>query len=244
MSILIFIISFTATLFGSASGSSSSIIAIPCWLSLGFPLPTAIACDKVSATFWTALASRNYLSGKQIDFVLLAGLSVFGIIGAILGAHVTSSLNSFVTKPIVGSLVLAAILLSWLKKGFGVASTEPQLSRSACSALGLPLGFYEGFFGSGNSIFTSLALCKTRGFDLITALGHYYFVAFLWCMCAAISYSLKGFFNCWLIIPAVLGSIAGGQIGSMLGKRMGAALTKRLFTVVGIIFGLKLLIGI
>ena len=86
MSVLIFIIAFAATLFGSASGSSSSIIAIPCWLGLGFPLPTAVACDKVSATFWTALASRNYLSGKRIDFALLAGLSLFGIIGAILGA--------------------------------------------------------------------------------------------------------------------------------------------------------------
>ena len=57
----------------------------------------------------------------------------------------TSSLNSYLTKPIVGLLILAAILLSWLKKGFGVSSSNPLLSKSQCSALGLPLGFYEGF---------------------------------------------------------------------------------------------------
>jgi len=244
MSLLIFTIAFAATLFGSFSGSSSSIIAIPCWLSLGFPLPTAVACDKVSATFWTVLASRNYLRGKKIDFALLAGLSAFGIVGAVLGAQVASSINSSVTKPLVGFLIITAISLSWIKKGFGISTSQPQISKPACSAIGLPLGFYEGFFGSGNSIFASIALCKARGFDLITALGHYYFLAFIWCMFAAISYTLKGFFNWWLIAPAVIGSMAGGQIGSMLAKRIGAKMVKRLFTFVGVIFGLKLLFGL
>lgn len=240
---LIFIIAFAATFFGSLSGSSSSIIAIPCWLTLGFPLPTAVASDKVSASFWTALASRNYLSGKTIDKVLLAGLTIFGVLGAVLGTQVTVSLNSNITKPLVGLLVIIAVLLGWMKPEFGVSSRPAEIGKPACSMLGLPLGFYEGFFGSGNSIFTSLALCKARGFDLITALGHYYFLAFIWCACAAISYITKGFGNVTLMLPAVFGSILGGQIGSMVGKNIGASVVKKLFTIAGLFFGCKLLFG-
>jgi uncharacterized membrane protein YfcA len=240
---LIFFIAFAATFFGSLSGSSSSIISIPCWLTLGFPLPTAIASDKVSGTFWTALASRNYLAGKTIDKVLLCGLAVFGIFGAVLGTQVTVSLNSTITKPIVGILVIAAVLVSWLKPEFGVANRPAEISKPACSMLGLPLGFYEGFFGSGNSIFTSLILCKTRGFSLLTALGHYYFLAFIWCACAATSYIAKGFGNITLMLPAVLGSVLGGQIGSHVGRNIGAGVVKKLFTVTGLFFGFKLLIG-
>jgi uncharacterized protein len=112
-----------------------------------------------------------------------------------LGTQATVSLNCNIIKPVVGTLVIIAVLLGWIKPEFGVRSRPPEIDKSACSMLGLPLGFYEGFFGSGNSKFTSLALCKARSFDLITALGHYYFLAFIWCACAAISYLTKGFRN-------------------------------------------------
>lgn len=243
MFLLIFAIAFAATFFGSLSGSSSSVIAIPCWLTLGFPLPAAVACDKVSESFWTVLAYRNYLAGKTIDKVLLAGLAAFGVLGAVLGTQVTVSLNSNITKPVVGLLIIMAVLLSWIKPDFGVSTRPPAIGKFACSMLGLPLGFYEGFFGAGNGIFTSLILCKARGFDLITALGHYYFLAFIWCACAAISYVTKGFGNIALMLPAVLGSILGGQIGSMVGKKIGAGLVKKLFTAAGLFFGSKLLFG-
>ncbi len=240
---LIFFIAFAATFFGTLSGSSSSIIAIPCWITLGYSLPTAVACDKVSESFWTALASRNYLSGKTIDKVLLATLAAFGVVGAVVGTQVTVSLNSNITKPVVGLLIIMAVLLSWMKPDFGVSTRPPAIGKFACSMLGLPLGFYEGFFGAGNGIFTALALCKARGFDLITALGNYYFLAFIWCACATISYISKGFGNISLMLPAVLGSILGGQLGSMLGKKIGARLVKKLFTAASLFFGLKLLFG-
>ena len=56
---LVFLIAFASTLLGSMSGGSSSLLTIPSWIAMGFPLPVALACDKLAGTVWTALGSRN-----------------------------------------------------------------------------------------------------------------------------------------------------------------------------------------
>ncbi|HEY9790079.1 MAG TPA: sulfite exporter TauE/SafE family protein [Candidatus Obscuribacterales bacterium] len=244
MFLLAIAVSFTATFIGSVSGGSTSVITLPCWLSFGFPLPTAVAADKTAGALWTAVASRNYLRGKQLDWPLILGLSGFGIIGAVLGTRVTVSVDPQLLKRVVGGIILTVVAIYWVKKEFGLETTAPAVGRFTCSIFGFPLGFYEGILGSGNSLISSLTLCKSRGFDLLTSLGHSYLVAFAWCAAAAIAYSGQGFFNWSLTIPAIIGSVLGAQTGSMLGSRMGAKPVKILFSVAGVFFGGKLLLGL
>jgi uncharacterized membrane protein YfcA len=109
--------------------------------------------------------------------------------------------------------------------------------------LGVPLGFYEGLLGSGNSVITAFALCGTRGFSLPRALGHYYVLAFAWCAFAAAVYVAGGWFDARLAVPAIAGSMAGGYAGSALGVRAGRRVVRILFLATGAIFGLRLLVG-
>ena len=239
---IVFSIAFLATFVGSVSGGSASLISIPSWVALGFPLPTAVACDKLSATFWTFAAGRTYLHKCTIDWRLLAGLSLFGMAGAYLGTKTMVLVDATLLKKAVGLIILSLVALSLYKREYGLTTGEPRVGRFLGSLFGLPLGFYEGLLGSGNSIFTSLLLCRTRGFDLIAALGHYYFVAFVWCAFAAFLYLRQGFFEPSLMLPAVLGSILGGLTGSYMGRRSGAKFVKLLFIFVGILLGLKLVV--
>jgi uncharacterized membrane protein YfcA len=242
--VLVLVVSCVATFIGSASGGSTSVITLPCWLSFGFPLPTAVAADKTAATLWTAVASRNFLRGKPVDWKFMAGLALFGSLGAIVGTKVTVSIDPEMLKHVVGGIILTLVAASWIRKDFGVDATEPRMGKFASSCLGLPLGFYEGILGSGNTLLSSFALCKSRGFDLVTALGHSYLVAFVWCASAALAYAGQGYGSWTLTIPAIIGSVCGAQLGSKIGSRLGAMPLKILFSIAGAFFGTKLLLGL
>ncbi len=240
--LLTFAIAAGATLLGSMSGSSTSLITTPTWLMLGIPLPLAVANDKLCGAMWTLPAGNQYLRRQSADWKLLAGMAPVGLLGAFVGTRVTTHVDAALLKPIVGAALLILITISLLHREFGIVPEPPRTNRALPVALSLPLGCYEGMLGSGNGILSVLMLCRTRGFDLPTALGHYYVIAALWCAFAATLYIFQGYYDLRLMIPAVLGSLLGGAIGSRIGSRRGSVFLKPLFLSVGLIFSLKLLL--
>lgn len=225
------------------SGGSSSLLSTPTWLALGFPLPTAVASDKLAGAFWTALGGRNYLRARSVDTRLLLGVALSGAAGALIGTKITIGVNPALLKRVVGGLIVTVVLLVAVRPRFGTAPAAPRLTRGAVTGLGFPLGIYEGLLGSGNSIMATLLFAGGRGLDLPTALGHYYVVAAVWCAIAAAAYAAQGVFDLHLAGPAVLGSIAGGYLGSRIGSLQGALFIRVLFILAGVILGGKLLLG-
>jgi len=237
-------IAFGGALLGSMSGGSVSALTTPAWLAMGVPLPTAVATDKLAATLWTLLGARNYLRRRVVDWRLLAGMTALGLVGAWLGASVTVRLDPALLKRVVGAVILLLIGVMLLRPHLGALPGEPRASRWAVGAAALPLGFYEGMLGSGNSLVSSLLFCWGRGYDLIGALGHYYVLAFAWCALAAASYIGHGYYDLALMVPATIGSCTGGYLGSRIASQRGTAFVRGLFVAVGGAFGLKLLLGL
>jgi uncharacterized membrane protein YfcA len=237
-------IAFGGALLGSMSGGSVSALTTPAWLAMGVPLPTAVATDKLAAALWTLLGARNYLRRRVVDWRLLAGMTALGLVGAWLGASVTVRLDPALLKRAVGAVILFLIGVMLLRPHLGAVPGEPRASRWLVGAAALPLGFYEGMLGSGNSLVASLLFCWGRGYDLIGALGHYYVLAFTWCALAAASYIGHGYYDLALMVPATIGSCTGGYLGSRIGSQRGTAFVRGLFVTVGGAFGLKLLLGL
>ena len=240
---LVAAIAFGATLLGSLSGGSTSLLTTPAWLAMGFPLPAAVAADKMAGTFWTVVGARNYLRGRPVDRGLLLSMILLGIIGAVAGANFTSSVNPERLKRVVGGAIVIVVAAIALRPRIGAVPSEPRLSRPVVIAAALPLGFYEGVFGSGNTIMTSMLLTFGRGFDLLTALGHYYAMASAWCAMAAFSYWRAGHLDWTLALPVTAGAVAGGYLGSRLAARFGSAVVRGIFIVAGLGLGAKLLFG-
>jgi len=219
------------------SGGSSSLLSTPAWFALGYPLPVAIAADKVAATFWASVSARNYLRGRSVDRRLLIGMMLAGLVGAVLGARVTAVIDPHLLRRVVGALIALAAVGVALRPAFGQAAREPRLGRRGALAAAVPLGFYEGMLGSGNSVLTTLVLCVGRGLDLPRALGHYYAMAVPWCVLAAITYAGQGFFDLALAIPVFLGAGVGGYLGSRIGSSRGAGFLRVVFVVAALAVG-------
>jgi len=236
-------ISFLATLTSSMSGGGSSMIVTPVYLMLGYPLPVCIATNSVGGACWTLIASRNYLRGHEVDWKLIRGMVLCGLVGAFFGTRVILFCDPSRVRSVIGGCILAIVLYTVFKRNFGLEAKPPTASRFMTSLMAFPLGFYEAFFGSGNGFFTSAILTKTRGFILTEALGYYYFMSFSWCVFAAILYLVSGKWDLSLIVPSIAGAMCGASLGSRIGARKGSRFVKGLFVAIGSLLGAKLLFG-
>ena len=243
MIIQVFFIGFTAALLSSISGGGSALVATPLLIMLGYPLQLVIASNNLSGACWTPFAARNYLKTLKIDYTLVSSLVILGVVGSWLGATVVTGFDEALLKIIVGTIIFCLSILVYFKKDFGLEEKKATLSKTLCSLFALPLGFYEGFLGSGNGLFTSAVLTRFQGFSLIRALGTYYIIAFFWCSIAAATYIYKGFWDTNLMLPAASGSILGASLGSKLGKKYGSPYVRKCFVAVGSILGLELLLN-
>lgn len=226
------------------SGTGSSMISTPVWLMLGFPLPVAIASNDVNGALWTTVAARNYLRGHKIDWRLVACLVFFGLAGAYGGAMVIMRCRPQNIERIIGCIILGVVVLSYVHRKFGVEESAPKWNRVCTGLLGLPLGFYEAFFGAGNGIFTSTAIAATRGLRILEALGYYYIISCVWCIFASVVYISNGHWDLKLMIPSVIGSFTGASIGSRIGRKQGVGFVKTVSIVVGSILGIKMIFGL
>ncbi len=243
--IWIFLASLIATSVSAMSGGGSSIIAVPVFLSMGIALPMAVAIQSVSGAFWVLPSAYNYLKGRKIDWKFLLLFAGIGTIGSYFGALTIISFNQKILTSIIGVLILFLIGFMNYRKNLGLKEQVSSKKKSSLSYLfSLPMGFYEGFFGSGNGIFFTLVTSYTKGFDFIDALGYYYAVAFPWVVVGALVLMFRGYFDLSLMIPAILGSLIGGHFGSKYARVKGNKFIKIAFTIVGIILGLKLLLNV
>lgn len=226
------------------SGAGAALITVPVWLMLGYSLPAVQAANKVNGAIWTPIAARNYLRTREIDWKLMSGLACCGLLGAYLGSIFFVSVDSQLLQRVIGGVILCLVAFTFVHKEFGIAIKAASASRFVTSVLALPLGFYEAFFGAGNGIFTTSLLAKTRGFDLVLALGYYYAISFVWCLFSAVLFLQWGFGDLGLIIPSSIGGFAGAYCGSRIGQRKGAKFIKVVFVSFGGLLGLKLLLNL
>lgn len=234
-----------ATALSSMSGGGSSIIALPIFLSMGISFPMATSMQKVSAAFWVLISAYNYLKGKRIEWSFLITFSLIGLLGAYFGLFIILNINQDLLKRIVGGFILFLVLYIYFKKNIGIEEQEvhSKFKRFIGYFFALPMGFYESLLGSGNGIAFAAVSFYSKGFDFIKALGYYFAIAFLWVSFAAVFLIQKGYFSWTLVVPAVFGSFVGAYVGSKFAKFKGNKFVKLLFVFVGILLGLKLIIG-
>ncbi|MDD5287393.1 MAG: sulfite exporter TauE/SafE family protein [Desulfuromonadaceae bacterium] len=243
-SLIVLAVAFLASLLSSMSGAGASMLTTPVWISLGFPLPVAIASNQLNGAAWTLIAARNYLKGRTVDWTLIRLMIFWGVAGAYIGTHIVRGVDVHILQRVIGMIIILLVVVVALNPTLGRTETTPLLSRRFTGLLAFPLGAYESFFGSGNGLFTSMMLSKSRGMPLLDALGSYYVIAFFWNCFAVSIYCAAGLSDSSLMLPSTVGSILGAYIGSRIGRRKGESFVRALFIVLGGVLGAKMALGL
>ncbi|MBT2558239.1 sulfite exporter TauE/SafE family protein [Hymenobacter sp. ISL-91] len=241
---LLCLFAFLAGLIDAVVGGGG-LIQLPALLVLlpGVPVPTLLGTGKVSSLLGTVAALRRYAGQVPLRWRAVGTAAAVAGVFSFLGARVVSKLPQELLPPLVlGLLVLIAAYTFW-RKDFGSihaprlpASREPYYG----AALGLVLGFYDGFFGPGMGSFLLFAFVGLFGYDFLTASASAKLVNAVTNLTALAYFAYTGQILWLAALPMAASNIVGSTLGAHLALRHGTGFVRVLFLLMVSAFILKL----
>ncbi len=244
---LLFFISFLANLFSAFAGGGAGLIQLPALIFLGLPFTLALATHKLASVFLGIGASLRNLREGLIDWRFALVILGAGLPGVVVGANIILTVPERSAEVALGLLTAGLGVYSWLKKELGQEHRPRHRDGPGLLVGGLVLfliGVLNGSLTSGTGLFVTLWLVRWFGLDYKTAVAYtLVLVGLFWNGSGALTLGLLAEIA-WDWLPALLlGSLLGGYAGAHLAITRGNRWIKRIFEVMTLAIGAKLILG-
>lgn len=216
------------------------LIQIPLLFST-FPqaLPaTLFGTNKVASVFGTGSAAIQYGRRLTIPWHVAAPAACAAAIGAWLGARAVVLFPPAALRPLILALLILVALYTFLRKDFGLHSAplaNPSRQLRRALAIGVLLGFYDGFFGPGTGSFLIFLFIRLLGMDFLHASVAAKIVNVSTNLAAITVFAIHG--DVWWQLALVMAgcNLLGSQVGSALALRHGAVFIRKAFLLVVVV---------
>lgn len=230
---------FAAQLVDGALGMAFGVISNTLLISLGVAPAAASAGVHTVETFTTCVSGISHIAHRNVDWKLLARLTLPGMIGAAVGAYILTQIDGATAKPFVlAYLSLIGLFLVWR----GVRYPPEHRPAKVVEPLALAGGFLDAAGGGGwGPVVTGNLL--VQGADPRRTIGTVNTSEFLVTLTSALT------FIATLGLAAFTVATLGLLIGGIVAAPVGAWLVKRvppkpLLVMVGILLTLTSAYGI
>jgi len=245
--ILLFIISLIANIFSAFSGGGAGLIQLPVLIFLGLPFSIALATHKVASVALGIGATLRHLKENTLERQFTLFILACGLPGVILGANLVLKIPDRTAEIALGILILGLGLYSARSRTLGQQYLPLHRNLTGLTTGGIVLfaiGILNGSLTSGTGLFVTLWLVRWFGLDYKRAVAYtLVLVGLFWNGTGAITLGLLSEIK-WQWLPSLLlGSLFGGYIGAHLSITQGNRWIKRVFEVITILVGLKLIWG-
>ncbi|MBB2962019.1 sulfite exporter TauE/SafE family protein [Methylobacterium sp. R2-1] len=211
-----------------ALGMAYGITSTTFLLSTG--VPPAAASVHVAEIFTTAFSGLSHWRLGNVDGALFRRLLIPGVIGAVAGATLLTSVDGEVIKPFV-SVYLLVMGLTILSKAFRTLKTRREPPR-AVVPLALGGGFVDAIGGGGWGPVVTTTLVGA-GQDPRTSIGSVNAAEFFVALASGLSLTLLGGLTHWTTIAGlVVGGLFAAPIAALLVRVIPARV---LMVVVGLL---------
>ena len=220
---------FVAQVIDGALGMAYGVTASSLLLAFGVPPAAASATVHAAECFTTGASAVSHHAFHNIDRLLFRRLLLPGIVGAVIGAYVLSSLPGESIRPYVAVYLLAmgCIIVAKAFKEFP--------PRAVTTHLG-PLGFVGALLdtlgggGWGPVVASTLIV---RGNHVRTTVGTVNAVEFFVTVAASVTFLLTlGLSNGQMILGLALGGLPAAPVGAWACTHLPV---KRLMVIVGLL---------
>lgn len=245
--IWLFFISLVANIFSAFAGGGAGLIQLPALLFLGLPFSIALATHKVASVALGIGATVRHAREKGLERQFVLYMLLAGLPGVILGANIILYVPDRSAEIALGILTAGLGIYSITKRELGMQHVPTNRDRRGfvIGALVLFLiGVLNGSLTSGTGLFVTLWLVRWFGLDYKRAVAHtLILVGLFWNGAGALTLGLLSEIH-WPWLPALLiGSLLGGYIGAHLAIVKGNRWIKRIYELITLLIGLKLIIG-
>ena len=246
-SILLFIISFIANSFSAFAGGGAGLLQLPLLIFLGLPFSIALATHKLATVALGIGATTRHFREGSLNWRFSLFILASGLPGVILGASVIVRVPERPAELALGLLTIGLGLYSVLHKELGqkiqLLDRGWQHKFTGFAVLFL-IGILNGSLTSGTGLFVTLWLVRWFSLDYKQAVAYtLVLVGLFWNGTGALALGLQGPIR-WDWVPILLvASMLGGYVGAHFAITAGNRWIKRVYEVVTLLVGAKLLLG-
>lgn len=193
---------------------------------------------KIPAFSGTSFAANQYLKKVDMNWKLLAIMSIVAFASAFLGSHLLTKVHNDFMKPLLLVVLTLIAIYTFTKKNFGIHqakehSVKRQLLLAIC--MSISLGFYDGFIGPGTGSFLVLGFVSVLGFDFLHASANAKMVNLATNFGSICLFVIKGKIIWAFAIPMAFSNALGGWIGAKLAIKKGNNFIRKFFLFVVIL---------
>lgn len=155
--------------------------------------------------------------------------------GAFAGAWVVTLVSPQFLRKLLPLILLGVLLYTLAKKELGHTHAPRFAGRQellAAGAVGLSIGFYDGFFGPGTGSFFIFLLVRWLGYDFLHASAGAKLLNLASNIAAIILFALKGHVWWHYALPLALANVVGSLLGTRLALKHGTGFVRGVFIVV------------
>lgn len=244
---ILFIISFVANLFSAFAGGGAGLIQLPVLIFLGLPFGIALATHKIASVALGIGATIRHLRESSLERRFALFILATGLPGVVLGASLILQVPERPAEIALGVLTTGLGMYSWLSPALGQQHMSLHRDRRgmwAGAGVLFGLGVLNGSLTSGTGLFVTLWLVRWFGMDYKRAVAYtLVLVGVFWNGSGALTLGLLGDVH-WQWLPVlIVGSLLGGYGGAHLAIVKGNWWIKKIFEVITLLIGAKLIYG-
>lgn len=199
------------------------------------PPATLLGVNKGSSVWGTAAATWSYARRVQLRWHSLSAGAALALVGSFGGAWVATTLSPEALRRALPLVLLAVFLYTLWRKDLG-QTHAPRLNGAAevaaLGALGLVVGFYDGFFGPGTGSFFVFLLVRGLGYDFLHASASAKLLNTASNFAALSLFAWKGHVWWHLVAVMAVANVLGSVLGTRLALKHGAGFVRVFFMLV------------
>ncbi|TBR41970.1 sulfite exporter TauE/SafE family protein [Marinomonas agarivorans] len=207
-------------------GSSGGMLFLSIMLLNGFHPVVATATNKVIALIGSLGAIKNYWQHSE-TFADIRPLITFSVAGVVLGSLIVLNIEASNLGKLYTMLTLCLIILLFCLKPIRnyIAQKKRLNTKIYYKIVGMLSGIYNGFFGPGTIIVTSMQLNMLDKYTEKTSLSTATILNTVTnaVACIILGAGILSIFelNLWLLLALVIANVAGQYFGSLFIVRVG-----------------------
>jgi uncharacterized protein len=223
--------------FVDAIVGGGGLILVPALFSVypGAPPATLLGTNKGAAVWGTALSTVQFAKRVEMPWGPLLPAAAAALAGSFAGAWAVTLVSAGGLRRALPFILVAVLLYTLARKDLGRHHTPHLSGRTqalAASAIGLVMGFYDGFFGPGTGSFFVFLFVRVLGYDFLHASASAKLLNTATNSAALLLFMVKG--HVWWHIAGVmaLANVAGSLLGTRLALKHGAGFVRGVFIAV------------
>ena len=223
--------------FVDAIVGGGGLILVPALFAV-FPTtaPATLFGTNKSASVWgTAFAARQFSRRVDMHWPSLLPAACAGLVGGFVGAWAVTVLPSEFLRKLLPIVLVCVLAYTLVRKDLG-REHAPRLSGDAqtyaACAIGLVLGFYDGFFGPGTGSFFVFLFVRVLGYDFLNASAAAKLLNTATNLAALVLFAFKGHVWWNYALALAVTNVAGSFLGTHLALKHGASFVRGVFILV------------